>query len=276
MQKTVAILAALGALSLGTTSALAQAELIGADALDDRLEDIEEEAAEEFEEAEDRARFGFEAYPQGWSGSVSAAGSLSDFGVEEENIDIGGRLRYGLGANNFALGFAAEYDDRNDTESTTDIFLTGDYNRFLTDQFYLFALGRYERDDQGDIGESEDAFVGVGPGVRLYNTPNFAWRVQAGPGVRWTEDLADDSETEAALVAASFLFYEFNESTFFTNDTEMLYSDEAGTRVINDAGVNFRVTNALSTRVSYRTDWWDERAEETENELRFSLVYGFN
>lgn len=57
----------------------------------------------------------------------------------------------------------------------------------------------------------------------------------------------------------------------------MLFSEE-NTIVTNDFGVNFKVTNALSTRVSYRTEWDSDPApgfDDFDNKLGVSLVVGF-
>ena len=43
----------------------------------------------------------------------------------------------------------------------------------------------------------------------------------------------------------------------------------------NDLGVNFKMSDAFSTRVSYLTEYNDSRAIRTDNKLGVSLVYGF-
>ena len=276
MRKTTELFAAASAMALVATSALAQAELIGTEALDDRIEDIEEVTEEEFEEAQDEARFGFGAYPPGFSGSLSASGFLTGGNTDTFNAALGGRIRYGAGPTNLSFGVAAFYGEDDGDEDENNVFVTLDGNRYLNDRVYLFGIGFYEYDDFGAL--EHDLFLGAGPGVRLYNTPQLAWRVQAGPGVRWTEDQTGEEETEAAAIASSRLFYEFNDTAFFTNDTDIIYSD-VGTQVINDAGINFRLTDSLATRVSYRVDYNSDPLpdyEETDNLLTFSVVYGFN
>lgn len=60
-------------------------------------------------------------------------------------------------------------------------------------------------------------------------------------------------------------------------DTDVLFSDE-DTVVTNDLGFNFKMTDRLSTRVSYRTEWDSDPLpglKSTDNKLGVSLVYGF-
>ncbi|KKL97521.1 hypothetical protein LCGC14_1833650 [marine sediment metagenome] len=153
-------------------------------------------------------------------------------------------------------------------------------NRSFTDQFYLFGLGRVQYGIASENRPDDyvtDAFIGFGPGYRIINTPNLAWRVQAGPGVRFTEDADDVDETEVAGIASSRFFYRINQGVFVTNDTDILYSD-ANTRVTNDLGVSVSMTDTLSTRLSYFTDYNSDPApgiENTDNTIKASLVYSF-
>ena len=76
---------------------------------------------------------------------------------------------------------------------------------------------------------------------------------------------------------SSRYFYALTDTVSFTNDTDVLGS-ETNTIVSNDAGVNFKVSNNLSTRISYRTDYnTDPTAglKSTDNTIGLSLVMGF-
>ena len=85
---------------------------------------------------------------------------------------------------------------------------------------------------------------------------------------------AGESNTETGYIASSRFYYKINDNVFFTNDTDVLNSDTA-LRANNDFGVNFKVTDAISTRVSYLTEYNDSRAIRTDNKLGVSLVFGF-
>ena len=68
-----------------------------------------------------------------------------------------------------------------------------------------------------------------------------------------------------------------NKTAFMTNDTDLIGSEET-VNVYNDLGVNFRLTNALSTRVYLQTDWTDSPApgfEEFDNSIGLALVASF-
>ena len=57
-------------------------------------------------------------------------------------------------------------------------------------------------------------------------------------------------------------------------DTDILTSD-AALKINNDLGLNVKMTDAFSTRISYLTEYNDSRAIDTDNKLGVSLVYGF-
>ncbi|NUB43922.1 DUF481 domain-containing protein [Fertoebacter nigrum] len=265
------------ALLLAGTSAFAQTTLTGTQALEDRIEDIEDDIAEDMERAEDANRFGAAETREGLSGSASLGYSGSTGNEESQDLTAGARLRFAQGQFVQTIGLALEFTETDNQATKEDVFAVYDANYYFNDSFYGFALGRIASDGLADgfaDRTKTDAFLGFGPGYRIVNTPDLAWRVQAGIGVSYLEDGFDNSETETGYIASSRLFWRINENVFATNDTDILKSDSA-LRINNDLGVNFKVTDAFATRVSYLTDYNDSNAIRTDNKLGVSLVYGF-
>lgn len=274
MKKKLAIAASIIAL-FAAAPLFAQGALVGVDDLDDRIDDIQTDVADDLAEAEDSARFGPNQYSQGWTGSVSASLSATDGNTDSGELTLGGRLRYGNGPWNHTLGVAVEVGEENGNRYKEEAYATYDVNRYFNDQFYMFGLGSVKYD--GFDTNEWDAFLGFGPGVRVINTPDIAWRLQAGPGVRYTEDQLGNDQTEVAGIASSRFFYKFNDVMFLTNDTDVVFSDSS-TVAANDFGVNYKLTNALAARASYRTEWTSDPLPgltDTDNTLGVSLVVGF-
>ena len=260
----------------------AQGGVVGTDELDDRIRDTQRDVATELSEGSDAERFGRARFRPGFSGSMSLGYSGTTGNSEDQDLSVAGRVRYGGEVINQTLGFGLEFSESTDQasgESFTseeEVFLVYEANRYFTQDFYGFGLGSYRNDDFDTL--QDDAFLGAGVGYRIVNTPRFAWRLQGGPGVRYTQDQLGEEETEVAGIAASRFFYSFGESISVSNDTDILYSDEAGTLVRNDLGVNFAVNDRLSTRFSYRTDYNSDALEgldSTDNRLGVALVFGF-
>ncbi len=268
--------------------AIAQDNLAGTDALNDRIEDIERDVNEDMARANDSARFGSPEARQGLSGNVSLGYSGKTGNNESQDLAIGFRLHHAAGPLVQTVGAVLDFSENSVEKTKEDIFVVYDANYYLNDRFYLFGLARLEQDGLGDTLTTEDvangvaladkvkrdAYVGVGPGYRIINTPDMAWRVQAGIGVSYLEYGDDTSYTETGYLAASRFYARINDNVFLTNDTDVLSSDTA-LRANNDFGVNFKLTDALSTRVSYLTEYNDSRAIRTDNRVGISLVMGF-
>lgn len=264
------------ALLMAGAPVFAQATIVGTEALDDRIDDINEDVAEDMARAEDTYRFGNPEMRQGMSGSASLGYSGKTGNNESQEFSAGARLRFAQGPLVQTIGLALDFADDSGVKTKEDVFGVYDANYYFNDKFYGFVLGRIELDGlaagAGDV--KTDAFLGFGPGYRIVNTEQMAWRVQAGLGVSYLKDGADNSDTETGYIASSRFFYKFNDNIFATNDTDVLKSDSA-LRVNNDLGVNFKMTDAFSTRVSYLTEYNDSRAIRTDNKVGLSLVYGF-
>ena len=264
------------ALFLGGTASMAQGVLIGTDALDDRIDDIEENVQDDFERSEDASRFGNPEFRPGLSGSASLSYTGNTGTSEGQEFTAGARLRFAQGQLVQTIGVALDFAESEGIKTSEDVFGVYDANYYFDDRFYGFVLGRIESNGLATLATDvkTDAFVGIGPGYRIINTPDITWRVQAGIGISYLEDGLDESETETGYIVSSRFFYSFNENVFATNDTDVLKSDSA-LRINNDLGVNFKMSDAFSTRVSYLTEYNDSRAIRTDNKLGVSLVYGF-
>jgi putative salt-induced outer membrane protein len=257
-------------------AAVAQVAITGIESVDDRIDDINENVAEDMARAEDAARFGNPEFRPGLTGSASLGYSGKTGNNESQELSAGVRLRFAQGDFVQTLGAAIDFAEANNTSTKEDILAVYDANYYFDQNFYAFALARLENDGLASTADENrrDAFLGFGPGYRIVNTPDMTWRVQAGIGVSYLQDGARNSTTETGYLAASRFFYKINDNFFVTNDTDILKSDTA-LRANNDLGLNVRMTEALSTRVSYMTEYNDNRAIRTDNKLGVSLVFGF-
>jgi putative salt-induced outer membrane protein len=276
MKKTPLLLTIPALALLVTLPALAQDRITGVRDLNDRIDDIEDDVAEDMERSEDAARFGFPEYQPGFSGSASLGYAAETGNTDSQEFNLGARMRFADGNWVQTLGVAADFAEDDGVKTKEDIFMVYDANYYLNERFYIFGLARVERDGMASTADdiARDGFVGFGPGYRVINAPDMAWRVQAGIGVSYLKDGVGNSETEEGYLVSSRFFYQVSDSVFFTNDTDILSSDTA-LRANNDLGVNFKVSDALSTRISYLTDYNDARAIKTDNRLGVSLVVGF-
>jgi putative salt-induced outer membrane protein len=263
------------ALTLTTSGAFAQ-ELLGTTQINNQIDDIDYEVARDLNRAQDASRFGNPSFRPGLSGSAALSFSGKTGNNESQDITIGTRLRYASGQLVQTLGVALDFQEADNNATKEDVFAVYDANYYFNDQFYAFALARINTNGMAEtVSEvDQDAFIGFGPGYRVVNNDQMTWRVQAGIGQSYIKYGDGSSETEVGGIVSSRFFYAFNENVFMTNDTDILTSD-AALRINNDFGVNFKMADAFSTRLSYLTEYNDSRDPRSDNKLGISLVYGF-
>ena len=291
---TLLKLASVSALALAVAAPVsAQSTLTGVQDMNDNIDDITTDVERDQRRGQDTDRFGPNGVAQGFKGSFALTASAASGNSDTGDLAGAGRLTYGIGDWSHLIGFAIEYGESNGVKNKEKFFATYEASRYFSEQFYMFGLGRYQYDGTlingsgvaiggvapGGVlpGSETDAFLGFGPGYRVINTPDQTWRVQAGPGARYFKGANGVSDTEVGFIVSSRYFYGITDTVSFTNDTDILGSD-ANTIFSNDAGINFKVSNSLSTRISYRTDYNTDPtggAVSTDNTLGVSLVMGF-
>lgn len=267
---------AAAALSLLSQPVFAQSNITGITAVNDQVDTITYNVNTSLNRGNDDFRFGNPDYRPGLSGSAAFGLNAADGNTDEQEITLGVRLRYSAGAFVQVVSAAIDYAKENDVDTKQDAFGVYDGDYYLNDKFYGFILGRVSVDGLADTADENkvDAFLGVGPGYRIFNTEKLTWRVQAGVGYSHLKDGIDDEENEVGYILSSRFFYQFNDNVFMSNDTDILNSETA-LRINNDLGVNFKMTDTLSTRVSYLTEYNDDRAIRTDNTLGIAVVFGF-
>lgn len=253
----------------------AVATATGTAAVSEDIEDIELRTQRELQAAEDEARFGTSGVPQGFRGSLSLTGVATEGNSETIDVGLGGRFTLGQGAINHSLGIALEYGEADGERDRNRYLAIYDLNYDFTPRIYAFGLARAQYDEFAPLNE-QDVFLGVGPGYRIFNRPELAWRVQAGPGVRYTKSVdTGETNTDLAGILSSRFYYQLNESVFLTNDTDVLHSD-VDTLISNEVALNSRIAGPISGRVGLRTDYSTDPAEgqeSTDNRLSLGVVY---
>lgn len=294
----------LGAPAFAQTEIAPGANVIGAGNVNQQITDVEDAVRDDFARSQDVGRFGPADRRSGLFGSVALTYTGRTGNTENQDFALAGRLSHNEGPFQQSVGILLEYgeDDtgRTDVEKTSVIY---DGNYYFNDQLYAFVLGRVATDgladDYGNLTDEQyaardgrlkrDAFLGFGPGYRIINNDTTAWRVQAGVGIRYTQTVntvndagavipstADTlvSDTSTGYIVSSRFYHKFNDQFFLTNDTDYLTSDASDTAT-NELGLNFRMSDAFSTRVSYKTEYVSNRDIRTDNTVGVSLVYGF-
>jgi putative salt-induced outer membrane protein len=245
-----------------------------ADAVDDLQEAIDDDAR-------DIGRIGNAGREIGSYGSVALRYTATTNDGDKSN-DLGAGLRYGWfdGVNGFDMNLSYAYSEDNGTQSDNLLLAGFDYRRDLNASLFAYAQADIAIDKLTTTPDeyTQDIFVGAGIGYRIYDTAALQWSVQAGPGWRRADVVGGEQVSEAAASVSSNLFFSLTDTTYVTNDTDVIYSDFA-TTVSNDLALNVSLTDSLLLRTSYATrynDLTDTSFSDAENTLGLSVVYNFN
>ena len=243
------------------------------------VENLEEQINDDAERGV--VSFGTEGREIGSYGSIALrATATSDNDTTASDIGVG--LRYGTfdGVNGFdtTASFIFSEDDGEETEN--QLLAGADYRRNFGDAFFGFAKADLFFDRLAeDAGEtSQDIFVGAGIGYRIFNENDLQWSVQAGPGFRLIDTVGAERVEEGAIAVSSNVFYSLSETSYLTNDTDVITSDFS-TNVTNEAALNVSLTDAMVLRTSLATvydDAEDEDFGDAKNTFGVSVVYNFN
>lgn len=289
-----AILTALSVPAFAQTEVITGADAAGITEVNDRISDIEDAVKDDFARSQDPDRFGPADRRQGLFGAMSLQYSGSTGNSESQDLAIAGRVNYNQHPFAQSVSLAIEFGENdNGDKDKEEVAAIYGAQYYFNDRFYAFALGRLnvdglvdgEADYAGDDVAEElgdlrrDGFLGFGPGYRILNTESTTWRVQAGVGVRYTQTgqqyVDDESDTELGYIVSSRLYHRINDMMFVTNDTDYLGSKDADDVITNELGLNFKMSDQLATRVSYSTEYQENRPIRTDNTLGVAVVYGF-
>lgn len=262
--------------SVASTPALAQTAFDNSNVAENRNEALEDQIEDDFEANDER--FGNRGRQLGFDGSVALRGTATNGNSDSADLGIGANLGYYDGTNGYGLRLNYTYSENSGNTTEDSLFYDFEYTRDFTQRAYGFATV------QGTVDEfsayDSDTFVGVGAGYWIYDQPDIQWAVQGGPGYRvanLNSALNADFE-EAALNVSSMFLYNINDTTFVTNDTDII-SSESDTLILNELGLNVRMTNQLALRTSIATEYHTDPQpgfEDTDNTFGVSLVYNLN
>lgn len=217
-----------------------------------------------------------------WTGEGGLSAGMTTGNTE--TTDLGLALDIARETQIWKASFEAqgEYGETDNEETKNRIFLAGQLDRQMTDRMYGFGRTSYEVDEFS--GFDSRLFVGGGLGYEILNGERAGWTVEGGPGLKVDEVNAYEedgmivpatTEENVSLFAASNYAFQFNDNVSFSNDTDMLYTQES-TQLVTISALTAKLTDALSARISFDvrhdTDPPDS-FKATDTATRISLVY---
>ena len=208
------------------------------------------------------------------SGNTESVGVAAALRLDREGIDWTHSIR-----------LRADYQRQNGSTSREQFAASYEPRWQFDENIFAYGLAQYERDRIQ--GFSSRYSVSGGLGYRILDNPKLKLSLKAGPAYRVT-DFTDGSSADrfAGLVGIDF-DWQMLDRLKLTQDVEALAEtggeatlifDGANTTINLVTGLDFRVSNRLRSRLSYKVEYDSNPpagSEGTDTLTRATLIYGF-
>jgi len=208
------------------------------------------------------------------SGNTESVGVAAALRLDREGIDWTHSIR-----------LRADYQRQNGSTSREQFAASYEPRWQFDENIFAYGLTQYERDRIQ--GFSSRYSVSGGLGYRILDNPKLKLSLKAGPAYRVT-DFTDGTSADrlAGLVGIDF-DWQMLDRLKLTQDVEALAEtggeatlifDGANTTINLVTGLDFRVSNRLRSRLSYKVEYDSNPpagSEGTDTLTRATLIYGF-
>ncbi len=208
------------------------------------------------------------------SGNTESVGVAAALRLDREGIDWTHSIR-----------LRADYQRQNGSTSREQFAASYEPRWQFDENIFAYGLAQYERDRIQ--GFSSRYSVSGGFGYRVIDNPKLKLSLKAGPAYRVT-DFTDGNSADrlAGLVGLDF-DWQMLDRLKLTQDVEALAEtggeatlifDGANTTINLVTGLDFRVSNRLRSRLSYKVEYDSNPpagSEGTDTLTRATLIYGF-
>lgn len=246
-----------------------------ADAKIAALEPATEEQAAEAPEAAPKQEYGLLAVSH-WDGKISASGALSS--GNSENAAVGVAIDAARTAGAWKHNFKGYFDLGESSGATNQKRWGASYKLDYNFGEHTYAYGRVSYDEDQFSGFDYRLFGGAGLGHYLFKGKPFSWKIEGGPGYRYSPiDISREVESELAVYAATEIDWLIREDLKFDQDVNVTWTSPT-TTIQSVTALTTKLWGDLSTGLSfeyrYETDPPLGR-ENTDTIAKASLIYGF-
>ncbi|GGD01410.1 DUF481 domain-containing protein [Aquisalinus flavus] len=220
---------------------------------------------------------------EGWSGSVEFSAASATGNSETLNVGLATEVKNEVGRYIHLVKAAFNYAEAGEIETQNNLQLSYELDVQLRDRTYAYGRVQYDQDEFS--GFENRVFVGGGIGHYLIEDEGATWKIEAGPGYRYSMleepdpvpmDF-EDSESEFAIYASSEYERLIREGVQFTHLLESTYT-QSNTSLKTVAALTTKLTDSLSSKVSYEVRYETDPPagnENTDTLLKASILFGF-
>ena len=217
-----------------------------------------------------------------WKGKIQAGASFAS--GNSDNLSIGVLLDAARDAGDFTHNVSGFFDiaeSNNDaiggrtlTQKRWGAAYQLDYN--FSPRSYAYGRIAYEEDEFS--GFDYRLFVGAGLGHFFYKSDPFTWKIEGGPGFRYSPiDLTRETEQEFAAYGSSELDWLIRDGLVFEQDVNSTWTSST-TTIQSVTALTTKLLDGLSTSIAFEFRYETDPPAGRDNAdkiARASLVYGF-
>jgi len=211
-----------------------------------------------------------------WEGKIQAGASYAS--GNSDNLAIGIKLDAARTAGDFVHNFKAFLDYSESNDITNQDRWGASYKLDYKFNPITYAYGRISYENDSFSGYDYRLFVGAGLGHFLYDRERFVWKVEAGPGYRYSPvALSDEIEKQFAAYASSEINWIIREGVTFDQDFNLTWTSPS-TTYQSITGLTTVLTESISMGIEfeYRYETNPPMGRFKSDEIaRATLVYGF-
>lgn len=221
---------------------------------------------------------------KGVTGEAQLSGSRATGNTSASDFGVGVRLGYEGVKWRHNLSSQFDYANANGRETRNRVFVSSNGDLLISNRFFGFSNGSYERD--AFSGFEFRGVLAAGAGVDIYRRKARRWTIRGGPGVRIERSrervvrgVLDDSDTVATWVARaeSEFSQALSDNARFTNRT-IVTPGKDSTNFNNLSELTARIGGPFSVRLSFQVSHETRPpagALQTDTISRAALVYRF-
>ncbi len=209
--------------------------------------------------------------PPSWkfTGRLDVSFSWERGNTEKDKTYIDGEIELKKFPHRFKSAFELKQEKSFDVTTDDAGFFTLSYDRFVSEQWYIFGRGFVQRDKFSDL--SLLTRVSVGPGYQFWKSAEKNLFLEVGPGYVWEKytteqenfNNSDQRDYIAAVWALGFDIWLFNKKIqpFHNNSGSMSLEDASVWRIKTQTGIRLPMVYKLYTSLQYNYDWVNSPAD---------------
>lgn len=216
------------------------------------------------------------------SAALRAISSNSADATVDDVTTVGLGVQFGNYDGRFGneVNLSYTYAETNGDVSKNTLAMTYGFTMDMSPRLFAFANADVKFDQLAELASQtrRDGYIGGGLGYRVIDNADLTFDVKAGPGYRYIENGAGGSVNEAAYSVGASYNQQLTDGVALYDDLALIGSD-SDTTITNEIGVSVAMSDKLSLRTSYRSEFRGpdfNGLDNTENTTGIAVVYSFN